>query len=97
MKGSPAFGTGFCQYERTMWEVEGCEIVAATELCSDRLPVKPASDHQVQHHPDSVIEFDGDPFANAVQERTACPSISSTDGRTVRKRNGLAKRAFTIA
>jgi hypothetical protein len=44
-----------------------------TEFRSNRPPVKASRNHQVKHHPDTVIELDGDPFSNPSQRTNSLP------------------------
>jgi hypothetical protein len=50
-----------------MGEVEGGEIVAAAEFSAERAPVEAACNHEVQDEPETVVEFDGDAFADAME------------------------------
>ncbi len=67
MEGGTAFGAGFGEDEGAVGEVEGGEIVAASEFRSERTPVEAAGDHEVQDEPEAVVEFDGDAFADAME------------------------------
>ena len=57
----------FGQHQRAVGKIEGREILPPTEFRSHRTPVQPAGDHQVQHHPEAVVEAESDALANAAQ------------------------------
>ena len=80
VEGGAALGTSFGEDERAVGEVEGCEIVAAAEFCSEGTPVETAGDHEVQDEPVAVVEFDGDAFADAA-EGTDGVAFELFDGR----------------
>ena len=50
-----------------MGEVEGGEVVAASQFGAERTPVEAASDHQMQDKPDVVFEADGDTLTDAAE------------------------------
>jgi hypothetical protein len=62
-----AFGAGFGEDERAVGKVEGGEIVSSAEFGSDGSPVEAAGDHEVEDEPETVVELDGDAFADAVK------------------------------
>src|SRR5438309_1984534 len=47
---------GFGQNQRTVLEVERCQVLTSPELCSFRAPMQTPGDHEVQHEP--KIAFD---------------------------------------
>ena len=91
MERSATLGSIFGEHKRTMRKVEGRKAIPSAEFCSDRAPVKASGNHQMQHYPDAAIELEAIRLPILRRERIACPSISSTEGWTVRKRNGLAE------
>jgi len=67
MEGGSAFGTGFGEDERAVGEVEGGEVVAATEFCAEGTPVEAAGDHEMKDEPEAVVELKNNAFADAVK------------------------------
>jgi hypothetical protein len=67
MKRGATLCPGLREHKRAVGKIEGRKIVSPTEFRSDRPPVKPSCNHQVQHHPDTVIELDGNPLSNPPQ------------------------------
>jgi len=67
VEGGAALGAGFGEDEGAVGEVEGGEVVSAAEFGSEGAPVEAAGDHEVEDEPYTVVEFDGDAFANAAE------------------------------
>src|SRR5438552_10288654 len=58
---------GFGQNERAVGKIEGCQTVAARQLCPWQPPVQPACNHQVQHQPKIAFYSNRDPLADSPQ------------------------------
>src|ERR1700739_4565689 len=58
---------GFGKYEAAVGEIESSQTVTASQLCSQRPPVQPAGDHQVQRQPEIAVHSDRDALADASQ------------------------------
>ena len=67
IEGGSALGAGFGEDEGAVGEVEGGEIVAASEFCAERAPVEAAGDHEMKDEPEAVVELEDDAFADAVE------------------------------
>src|SRR5438552_19202570 len=58
---------GFGQNERAVGKIEGCQTVAARQLCPWQPPVQPACNHQVQHQPKIAFYSNRDALADSPQ------------------------------
>ena len=67
MERGSAFGACFGEDEGPVGEVEGGEVIAASEFCAEGAPVEAAGDHEVQDEPDAVVELEDDAFADAME------------------------------
>lgn len=65
--GGAALRTGFGEDEGAVGKIEGGEIVTAAEFGPEGAPVKASGDHQVKNEPETVVEFDGDALADAME------------------------------
>jgi len=67
VQGGAAFRPGFGEDEGAVGEVEGGEIVAATEFGSGCSPVEAAGDHQVEDQEELAVKDEDDAFADAAK------------------------------
>ena len=67
MEGGSALGACFGEDEGAVGEVEGGEVVAASEFCSEGAPVEATGDHEVKDEPETVVELEDDALADAVE------------------------------
>src|SRR5713101_4596486 len=58
---------GFGKHERAAGKIEGCQTLAARQLCVWRPPVQPASNHQVQHQPEIALYSNRNSLADSPQ------------------------------
>lgn len=93
MKGGTSFGACFVEHKRSVGKVEGRKIVASTEFRPGRSPVKTARNHQVQHHPDAIIELDSNPFPNPSQ-RTDMVAFNGFNGGLHRTQQKCVRQAY---
>src|SRR5260370_109764 len=63
----PVLRAGFGQHERAVGKIEGCQTVAARQLCCWLPPVQPACNHQVEHQPKIAFYSDRDALADSPQ------------------------------
>ncbi len=67
VKGGSAFGSGFGEDERAVGEVEGGEVVSASEFCAGGFPVEAAGDHEMEDEPVAVVEADGNALSDTAK------------------------------
>src|SRR5260370_25017468 len=58
---------GFGEHERAVGKIEGCQTVAARQLCRWLPPVQPACNHQVEHQPKIAFYSNRDALADSPQ------------------------------
>src|SRR5579871_1764788 len=67
MKRCTALGSSFGKNQRSVGEIEGCEILAASEFGAGITPVKTPRDHEMKAEPVIIVETESDALSDAAK------------------------------
>jgi hypothetical protein len=86
---------GFGKHKRAVGKIEGCQTVAARQLCLRRPPVQAACNHQVQHQPKIAFYLNSDALADSPQFADG-PALDTCNWRLRGSKQKRARQPHSI-